>query len=159
LIEDYFRGESGTDQPYLSTHWNVPSTRRDKIAFVFASLPDPVHTHMALLFDRGIESIQKAAQASGYLFSRAWMPWDITTHPESTDFTVRLAQTEFREKVESLPGLMIFQRPRGDTGPQAPILLVFVVGETPTGGIHVEAISKRAQHPKSDARRFKWLSR
>jgi hypothetical protein len=116
----------------------VPSTQRDKIGFVIASLPDPVHTHMALLFDRGIESIQKAAQASGYLFSRAWMPWDIATHPESPDFTVRLAQTEFREKVESLPGLMIFQRPRGDTGSQAPILFVLVVGETPTGGIHVE---------------------
>jgi hypothetical protein len=137
-LEDYFRAESGSDQQYLATHWNVPEAQRENIGFVIASVPDPVHTHMAMLFDRGIESIQKAAQASGYLFSRAWMPWDITTHPESTDFTVRLAQSEYRDKVESLPGLMIFQRPGRAAETQAPILFVFVVGETPTGGVHLE---------------------
>jgi hypothetical protein len=135
LIEDYFRAEPGKDDEYLATHWYVPHAKQKNIKFVVASLPDPVHTHMALLFDRSIETIQKAAQASGYLFSRAWMPWDISAHIESPDFTVRMAQAEFRTKRESLPGLMIFQQ---SSDANANILFVFVVGETPTGGLHIE---------------------
>ncbi len=65
------------------------------------------------------------------------MPWDISTHPESTNFTVRRAQTEFRDALESLPGLMIFQKP-GDDPAHATILFIFVVGETPTGGLRRE---------------------
>jgi hypothetical protein len=137
LLEDFFGAESGRDSAYLATHWNVPKSERANIKFVIASLPDPVHTHMALLFDRGIETIQGAAQSSGYLFSRAWMPWDISTHSESTDFTVRMAQDTFRKQVESLPGLMIFRR-ADEKGTIPKILFVFVVGETPTGGLHVE---------------------
>ncbi len=138
LIENYFRADSPDDKEYLAKHWNVPQAEQKNIKFAIASLPDPVHTHMALLFDRGIETIQSAAQASGYLFSRAWMPWDISTHSESPDFTVRLAQEKFRDQVESLPGLMIFQRSGGNNGSGTTILFVFVVGETPTGGLHIE---------------------
>jgi hypothetical protein len=138
LIKDYFAVKSGSDDKYLAEHWNVPKSEQASIKFVFASLPDPVHTHTALVFDRKIESIQSAAQASGYLFSRAWMPWDISTHGESTDFTVRMAQAKYREQVESLPGLMIF-RGAGGAGQKAKgTLFVFVTGETPTGGLHVE---------------------
>lgn len=137
LIEKHFRAGSGTDKDYLAAHWNVPRIAQPAIKFVIASLPDPVHTHMALLFYRGIETIQSAAQASGYLFSRAWMPWDISTHPESTDFTVRIAHEELADLKQSLPGLMIFDK-SGSNGVAASILFVFVVGETPTGGLHVE---------------------
>ncbi len=140
LIKNYFSAESGNDKDkqYLAQHWNVPRAEQGNIQFVIASLPDPVHTHMALLLDRGIEAIQRAAQASGYLFSRAWMPWDIAAHSESADFTVRLAQEQFRNQVESLPGLMIFRGSGGDKHPVSNVLFVFVVGETPTGGLHVE---------------------
>jgi hypothetical protein len=139
LIESYFGTDPGGDAQYLATHWNVPRQKQGNIKFVIASLPDPVHTHMALLFDRGIETIQGAAQANGYLFSRAWMPWDISPHSESTDFTVRMAQEEFRDRRESLPGLMIFQKsPSHDNDAAASILFVFVVGETPTGGLRIE---------------------
>jgi hypothetical protein len=138
LIDDYFRPQLARDEEYWAGHWHVPQVAQPKLKFLIASLPDPVHTHMALLFDRGIESIQSAAQASGYLFSRAWMPWDISQHNESTDFTVRMAQEKFRNEVESLPGLMIFQKStlNGEIAPE--ILFVFVVGETPTGGLRVE---------------------
>ena len=137
LIEGYFRADSENDtKQYLARHWNVPQAKQQSIKFLIASLPDPVHTHMALLFDRGIETIQSAAQSNGYLFSRAWMPWEISTHTETSDFTVRMAQAKYRAWRESLPGLMIFQKraPRGGTE----MLFVFVVGETPTRRIHIE---------------------
>src|SRR4029077_20000327 len=127
LIEEHFRTRAEDKQDYLNAHWNVPSGAQQHIKFVIASLPDPVHTHMALLFDRGIESIEGAAQASGYLFSRSWMPWDISTHNESTDFTVRMAQAHLQEQVETLPGLMIFQG-SGSSGTAGTVLFVFVVG-------------------------------
>jgi hypothetical protein len=137
LIGDYFRGQSGKDDdPFLQSHWNVPPSEQEHIQFIFASIPDPVHTHMALVFDREIETIQSAAQSAGFLFARAWMPWDISTHNESTDFTIRLAQSKFREQLESLPGLMIFQK-FNDVGPPT-VLFVFITGETPTGGMHIE---------------------
>jgi hypothetical protein len=138
LIMSYFQADSGNDAAYLDQHWNVPKAYQNKIQFVIASLPDPVHTHMALLFDRSIETIQRSAQANGYLFSRAWMPWDISTHTESSDFTVRLAQTQYRDALESLPGLMIFQKSDPASAASPAILFVFVVGETPTGGLHIE---------------------
>jgi hypothetical protein len=138
LIEDYFRADLTDDAKYLEAHWNVPRARQDHIKFVIASLPDPVRTHMALLFDRAIETIQSSAQASGYLFSRAWMPWDISAHNESTDFTVRMAQEKYRDRLEALPGLMIFQKPGDAPGGPPNVLFVFVVGETPTGGLRIE---------------------
>jgi hypothetical protein len=148
LIEDYFRAEVQSDNEFADTHWNVPQARQANIRFVIASLPDPVHTHMALLFDRGIESIEGAAQASGYLFSRSWMPWDISTHSESADFTVRMAQAHLEEQVESLPGLMIFQG-SGGSGTAGTILFVFVVGETPTAGLHVEQMQNALEIRRS----------
>lgn len=136
LIGDYFRGQSGKDDAFLKSHWNVPSSQQKHIQFIFASVPDPVHTHMALVFDREIETIQSAVQSAGFLFARAWMPWDISVHNESTDFTIRLAQSKFRDQVESLPGLMIFQKLVDGSPPT--ILFVFINGETPTGGLHIE---------------------
>jgi hypothetical protein len=137
LIGDYFRGQaSKKDDAFLKSHWNVPSSQQQHIQFIFASIPDPVHTNMALVFDREIETIQSAVQSGGFLFARAWMPWDISVHNESTDFTVRLAQSKFRNQVESLPGLMIFQKLVDGGSPT--ILFVFVSGETPTGGLHIE---------------------
>jgi len=139
LIGDQFALDSAADShAYLSAHWNVPRDQQSRIRFVIASLPDPVHTHMALMFDRGIETIQSAAQASGFLFARAWMPWDIASHPESTDFTVRLAQIKYRDALEALPGLMIFQKSNTTDSVKSEILFVLVVGETPTGGLRME---------------------
>jgi hypothetical protein len=136
LISDYFATVATPDP----AHWNIKKESRAKIRFVVASLPDPVHTHMALLFDRGIETIQGAAQADGYLFDRSWMPWDISNHNESSDFTVRMAQDKYRESVEELPGLMIFKKSNSKTGEISDVLFVLVVGETPTGGIHLEQL-------------------
>jgi hypothetical protein len=142
-------------------HWNVAARDRQSLQFVIALAPDPVHTELSLFFDRGIETIQQAAQEAGYDFDRATMPWDAAAHVESSDFEKRASEEAATEVRESFPGLMIF-RPatentelenasdngsdKSSTKPgtvkgddlhpsQAP-LFVFVVGETPTAGIH-----------------------
>ena len=177
LIEEHFQPEFGgaKEQAETTNAWGVPAAQAKNIDYVIASLADPVHTNMALFFDREIEAIEKAAQVQGYFFSRSWMPWDISSHPEPTDFTVRMAQSEVQSEREKLPGLMIFRRPprwadvcspdmtssvpQGQAGNASPpakpqlcpakTLLVFVVGETPTGGIHAEQFQNALHIRKS----------
>jgi hypothetical protein len=151
--------------------WGVPADQRSKIDFVIATLPDPVHTHLNLVFDRNIEAIQKGAQASGqgYLFSRAWMPWNEQPSPETTDFRLREQEDVLQERKEELPGILIFRREQCsqeerdaeatavycaamDKAPR--FLFVLVVGETPTGGVHREQFQNamkmiRAMRPAS----------
>ncbi len=119
LLSDYFgtqpADETDEDIQFRANHWNVPESAQSTLKFIIASLPDPVHTHMALLFDRKIETIQRSAQANGDLVSRAWMPWDISSQNESPDFALRLAQTKYRDHVESLPGLMIFHKSKANS--------------------------------------------
>ena len=177
LIQEHFQAELGgpEKQEVAQAKWGVPAAQAKNIDYVIASLADPVHTNMALFFDREIETIEKAAQVQGYFFSRSWMPWDISAHPEPTDFTVRMAQSEVQSQREKLPGLMIFRKPprwadvcstdvtpsvpQGQTGNGSPstkpqlcpakTLLVFVVGETPTGGIHAEQFQNALHIRKS----------
>lgn len=144
------------------TVWGVPKSEIRNVRFMIATLPDPAHTHLSLGFDRSIEAIQKGAQASGqnYLFSRAWMPWEPETKEESTDFRLRAESQFLQDTKEDLPGLLIFRQepipqnanteakqtarsasektaaPTACDQPASHYLFVWVVGETPTGGVH-----------------------
>lgn len=135
-IGAYFGPES-ENEPEIKKHWGVPREARAKLRFVIATVADPAHTHLSLFFDRQIDAIQEAVQTDGYLFSRAYMPWDNKDHPEATDVRVRLSQSDYQGGKENLPGLMIFHGTpdNGETEIRRD-LFVFVVGETPTGGIN-----------------------
>src|SRR5277367_1499809 len=155
-IQEFF---GATQEPKLLEHWNVPLDDRRGIRFVIATVPDPVHTRLPLLFDRQIDAIGEAAQEDGYLFARASMPWETKDHQEDTDYRIRLEQQDYQGLKENYPGLMLFRKVVPDvepaqTGilpdhaksgraanepgatPARQSLFVFVVGETPTGGIN-----------------------
>jgi hypothetical protein len=162
-IQEYYGvwKEDPKEAADLLVHWNVPveSQARESVQFVIALLPDPVHTHLALQFDRGVEVLQQAAQKKGYAFDRAILPWDRASHPDPEDFRLRLAETKERRETERFPGLMIFRKspdqlkanasqqptkvvsqvnlvvPLGAESEWKP-LFVWIVGETPTGGVH-----------------------
>jgi len=74
--------------------WGVPDGESTEIKFVIATVPDPIHTHLSLFFDRTIDAIEQGAEQEGYMFARAYMPWDNREHPESTEFEERLKQAE-----------------------------------------------------------------
>jgi hypothetical protein len=120
----------------LRKHWGVASRARKELQFIVAIVPDPVHTHLSLFFDRQVDAIEEAAQEQGYLFARASMPWDLKSHSEALDLESRILQDRYTRAREGLPGLMIFRKatPRGDAEFHES-LFVFFVGETPTGGI------------------------
>ena len=46
------------------------------LRFVIATLPDPLHTHFPLIFDRSTEAIEEAAQDDGYVYDSSWLPWE-----------------------------------------------------------------------------------
>jgi hypothetical protein len=147
-----------------------------ELRFIIATLPNPIHTHFSLEFDRTADALQQAAQDQGYNYDSSWLPW--VEHPRQygslQDQKSQDAQMYFQEKQ---PGLLVFRkalpgcspqdgapkvrpqlavvspvksaRRNGKTStssqPEAPVecverpypegLLVFVVGENPTGGI------------------------
>ena len=104
-----------------------------KPKFIIATLPDPLHTHFSLLFDRFVEAIQQGAQDEGYEYDSSWLPWET----EESPFALIGDQdkSDDRKKTrEDQPGVIVFRSTR-----QAPYqqgLIVFVVGEESTHGIH-----------------------
>src|SRR5207253_11420687 len=149
--------------------WGLSCDEASHIHFVIATVPDPVRTHLSLFFDRSIDAIQEAAQEEGWVFGAGGMPWDSGEHAESTDLDMRIAQQSYQKQRESLPGLMMFRRfrrpdldlkhckdsqqsqnPCGNIGDydssfnDNDVLFVFVVGETPTGGVRKGSVYPRA---------------
>jgi len=156
VIRDFYGtppdGSDSSTLTELSNHLNVPAKARSRIQYVIAILPDPVHTHLGLFFDRGVDAIMQAAQKKGYVFDRAILPWDRWTRGDISDPDTRRAQMAEEAAREAYPGLLIF-RPQpllatlatedhsasADSNAWADgPLFVLVVGETPTGGLHKE---------------------
>lgn len=105
-------------------------------SFVLAIVPDPKHTHLSVFFDRTIDAIEQGAQRSNWIFDRASLPWDSREHPESTDFRIRLHQEHYQDDKEAWPGLLIFRPASPKPQDLDTSLFIFLVGETPTGGIN-----------------------
>jgi len=121
----------------LTKRWQISAENSKNAYFLIATVPDPVHTHLSLLFDRQIVAIEEAVQQGGYLFTRSYLPWDYIQHAENSDFRTRLQEQDYQDAREEYPGVLLFHyrenQNSGKTGPQP--LLVFLVAETPTGGI------------------------
>lgn len=108
------------------------------VRFAIAVVPNPVSTHLSLMFDRMIESIQHAAQDEGYSYDSSWFPWENRNKDYARLQDEELAGAE-RGARESQPGVIAFRRSteQGDQ-PGDPFrrgLVIFVTSEQPTGGL------------------------
>jgi hypothetical protein len=108
----------------------------DHVRFAFAIVPNPVSTHLPLLFDRLIETIQQASQDENYSYDSSWFPWD-TTHRTFELLNDQEAAEELQDVQEAQPGVIAFRHALRDDmpDPYEDGLVVFVIGEQPTGGI------------------------
>jgi hypothetical protein len=129
--------------------------------FIVAIVPDPIHTHLALRFDRQIEVLQEALQDAGYTYDRYIMPWDPQARGDSDDNEKHLAAIWYQEARERYPGLMVF---RGDHNHPEQRLFVLLVTETPTRGIRrhqflkaIEAISQATKKDLSRPESWGWM--
>ena len=134
-------------------HNKPPDGLSDKTSgmkFVIALMPDPVHTHLSSIFDQFTAAIQEGAQDEKYEFDSSWLPWDDeeSSHVLLADEKVATLEKEFEE---NQPGIILFRKSvvcsDGTVQPDCKKeasrsygegLVVFVVGEEATHGIHTE---------------------
>src|SRR5579872_2054141 len=139
--------------PEVAEHIKHPdglSDRTSGMKFVIALMADPVHTHSSSIFDQFTAAIQEGAQDERYEFDSSWLPWDDeeSSHVLLADEKMATLETEFEE---DQPGIILFRRTIVCTdGAEHPDckqessksysegLVVFVVGEEATHGIHLE---------------------
>jgi len=151
----YDQGEGNGDYPDLSQ-------KTSQLKFVIAFLPDPAHTHLSTVFDQFAIAIQEGAQDENFDFDRSWFPWD----DEDSQYALLADEKAFdreKELKENEPGVILFRRKTlecvdtaakeqkscgvesggtaekfggGLSGNYRKGLVVFVVGEEATHGIH-----------------------
>ena len=130
---------------------DLSSTSSD-LKFVIALLPDPVHTHASTFFDQFAVVIQEAAQDEKYDFDGSWLPWD----DDSTSYALladEKASGREKQMKEDQPGIILFRKTIECMEEKLKLgngckeeyaksyrqgLIVFVVGEEATHGIHKE---------------------
>ena len=146
----------------LSQYFGVPDYRTASFSpndarstycvhFLIATVPDPIDSRLPHLFDRFLGSIERAAEADDYVLDRYDLPWieDLNKKQPAAgapDPSSAAAASESGEAHDYLrePGYILFREPLNDNGkPQ--VLVVFVVGETPTAGIHKDALLSALQ--------------
>jgi len=111
------------------------------VQFLIATVPDPLHSRLSLLTDSSIQAIEDAAQASKWIFAAEWLPWIDSADPEEKDPAKRRQQRQDIRSQEKQPGILVFRRsaplaPSNDTHFSDDVLLIFLVGETPTTGVN-----------------------
>jgi len=121
-----------------------------ELDFLIVTIPDPVNSRLPYLFDRNIGSIQRAAEADHYVLDRFDLPWveeirkKVPTKGDDKQSESRQKDTEAPHPFETSPGFILFRDPfpeHSADGAHARALLLFLVGETPTSGIHKQAIT------------------
>ncbi len=135
---------SACDDDVICAARGIPSSQY-LLEFMVATLPDPKESRLSYLFDRNLEAIQRAIEAAGYVFDRYDFPW--------------LEKANGNGKAgERQPGVILFRStslnivtrcPSDDpreqmiekvTAPSGRLLVLFVVGETPTSGVDKMAL-------------------
>ncbi len=130
LRGDYCRAKSFLDL----NRGGQPASGKYKFEYLIATVPDPKDSRLYHLFDRYQDAIQRAIGEADYTFDRYWLPWDRsrTAAPVASPTDPRAPQMAIATRHLYEPGVILFR----DKGGGNRLLLLFMVGETPTGGIH-----------------------
>lgn len=112
--------------------WGFPrNTEGIDVTAIIAIVPDPIHSHLALDFDRSIDAILQAAADHAYVSSYYWMPWkNRLGMPKSAESQTdsELGHDPDRERQ---PGLIVLK----DVKASSKVIYLFLVAETPTVGV------------------------
>lgn len=148
--------KSKTDCEREGDDWGIPvsdSGHQPEIHAIIATVPDPIHSHFALEFDRTIDALMQAAADSRYLGSQYWLPWKghlaAATAVEPSGIS---GQNEEDPSREQQPGLIIFKYgPRGNEKDAAwsgyhRVIYLFLVSETPALGINGAQLRNALQY-------------
>jgi hypothetical protein len=109
-----------------------PAVVPEDTEFLIAGVPDPEATSIPATFDVMVEALIGAAAAEEWRYDRYWLPWGHKTKDETKATPANPSLTNDQ------PGLLLFRR-------DDKLLLVFLVGETPTAGVSKTALFKAAK--------------
>jgi hypothetical protein len=112
------------------------------VRFLIATLPDPIDSYSDWQFDPAMDAIQEAAGASGYVLDRFLFP-DVErtrSFAKPGGDPAKLPRTDGLQHTQQ-PGVVLFRMDLPDRLERRKkrLLVVFVVPETPTAGIHAPA--------------------
>ncbi len=132
---------------------HLPEHARISVRAAVATLPDPVETRLGRAFDIEMTALISAFQANDYVLDGLAFSWTPRASDGSGDASVSPA-----DAARTLPSVMLFRRDLWRGCPEAfnPWLVgtpscgssyyvLFLVGETPSFGIHPEAFKRAAR--------------
>lgn len=141
----YFMTTSQLADP-MKPFAHLPSNASVRVQAAVIALPDPLETRLGRAFDVEVGAVISAFQASGYAldgFALAWSPRTPGDGYPRSDGPAR-----------NLPGVMLFRHDNwrdcnATSDPKAfcgsTYYALFVVGETPTSGVHPDAFRVAAR--------------
>jgi hypothetical protein len=149
-----------------SDGWGIPQAtdlaHEPEISTVVATIPDPIHSHLALDFDRSVDAILLAAADNGYLSSYYWLPWrsHVNTLSASESVSSPSPSGEEDSTRERQPGLIILRsapnasewqnnRSRFSSISYHRVIYLFLVGETPALGVNGTQLQNAFQYEKT----------
>lgn len=120
--------------------WGFPHGGPVNVTAIIATVPDPVHSHLALMFDRTISAILQAAADNGYVSSYYWLPWKTRNSGGRTGESLGEVEPNHDAARERLPGLVVLkhvpEQPEGALEDSFyKVVYLFLVAETPTRGL------------------------
>jgi hypothetical protein len=146
--------------------WGLPlgkSKLRIEMTTMIVTLPDPVHTHLSMAFDRSIDAVLQAASDNHYVSSYYWMPWKSGSGQSRSPDGLGASESGHDPKREREPGLIILKYvpTANDTKDEFAragfyrVVYLFVVSETPTEGIDGYQFRKALCYESALARTLK----
>ncbi len=114
--------------------------------FLIVTVPEPVDSRFGYRFDAILDAVQMAIESQGWNLDRFWLPWlpsgrQIKDRNDLKDVPDPRGGAMLYERK---PGVLLFRQPRaaGDHDPRQRVLVVLLVGETPTSGVAKGALAK-----------------
>ena len=133
LVADFF----GSKSP-RSDLFTMAEAHHYSIEFLVATVPDPVDAGTGWLFDQYLDAIESAISADDYLLDRHSLPWKCAQAVEGR-CAGKSSQEDPQCAMEGLhrrrPGVVLFRHHE-----DAKLLVLFLVGETPTWGVQKAAL-------------------
>lgn len=126
----------------LGDRWGFPKQGGPiDVTAIIATVPDPVHTHLGMIFDRAVDAILQAASDNNYVSSYYWLPWKHRVGNLTVAESPGGAEPGHDPERERQPGLMILKHVPSEGQEAGPsesfykVIYLFLVAETPTEGI------------------------
>jgi hypothetical protein len=145
-----------------NNRWGIPTIKElpnvSKISAAIAIVPDPLHAHAALDFDRTIDALLQAASDNGYVESYFWLPWDSPEETAREAISFGLDSKAEKHERERQPGLIVLKHvPRVITDQSSgdkridgyyfsDVVYLFLVSGTPVQGIYAPQLENALKY-------------